>query len=165
MLRHRPALIGKAVRAPAIGFGTAIAITFACALVSSRLGWIDAGVLTGHREVKFIVKPDKWSFIVALLAGAAGVLSITAGMSSALVGVFISVTRVPAAGYASLALALGTWEDVGGSALHLAVNITGMILADTLTLLLQRLLWSRYGLSAPLTHREQARHAQPPLKS
>ncbi|WP_246239632.1 DUF389 domain-containing protein [Acrocarpospora corrugata] len=104
LLRRRPALIGKAIRALAIGFGTAIAITFACALVSSRLGWIDTSMLTGHQEVEFIVKPDNWSFIVALLAGAAGVLSIAAGKSSALVGVFISVTtpcrrlRLPRAG-------------------------------------------------------------------
>ncbi|MFC4590384.1 DUF389 domain-containing protein [Sphaerisporangium corydalis] len=161
LLHRRPALIGKALRALAIGFGVAIAITFAFALVSHWLGWIDAGILAGHREVEFIVKPDKWSFIVALLAGAAGVLSITAGKSSALVGVFISVTTVPAAGYASVAMALGAWDDVGASALQLAVNIAGMVVAGTLTLLMQRLLWSRYGLSVPIPERPRA--PRPPL--
>ncbi|HET8642513.1 MAG TPA: transglutaminaseTgpA domain-containing protein, partial [Pseudonocardiaceae bacterium] len=40
------------------------------------------------------------ALIVALLAGAAGMLSMTSAKSAALVGVFISVTTVPAAGYA-----------------------------------------------------------------
>ena len=44
--------------------------------------------------------------VVALLAGAAGVLSVTAGRTNVLVGVFISVTTVPAAGNLAVALAL-----------------------------------------------------------
>lgn len=161
LLRLRPALIAKAIRALAVGFSIAIAITFACALAARGLGWINADILGGHPEVEFIVKPDKWSFIVALLAGVAGVLSITAGKSSALIGVFISVTTVPAAGYASVALALGAWQDVGGSALQLAVNLAGMVVSGTLTLLAQHLLWSRYGLSTPLIHRNRTRSDHP----
>ncbi|WP_155351312.1 DUF389 domain-containing protein [Acrocarpospora pleiomorpha] len=157
LLRRRADLIARAVRALVVGFAVAMAITFACALVSTWLGWIDATMLDSHPEVEFIVKPDKWSFIVALLAGAAGVLSITAGKSSALVGVFISVTTVPAAGYASVALALGAWGDVGASALQLAVNILGMIVAGTLTLLIQHYLGARYHRAVPLTHQERGR--------
>jgi hypothetical protein len=59
------------------------------------------------------------------------------------VGVFISVTTVPAAG--NLALALGTWapSEMRGSAAQLGVNIAGMVLAGVVVLVLQRLLWSR----------------------
>ncbi|MEU7877480.1 DUF389 domain-containing protein [Microbispora bryophytorum] len=145
LLRRRWRLVGAAARTLTLGFAAAIAVTLACALVSRGLGWISPDSLRHHDEVRFIVTPDRWSFIVALLAGAAGVLSITAGKSSALVGVFISVTTVPAAGYMALALALGRWGEVGGSALQLLVNIAGMVVAGTLTLLLQRALWSRYG--------------------
>ncbi|GGO03665.1 DUF389 domain-containing protein [Microbispora bryophytorum] len=145
LLRRRWRLVGAAARTLTLGFAAAIAVTLACALVSRGLGWISPDSLRHHDEVRFIVTPDRWSFIVALLAGAAGVLSITAGKSSALVGVFISVTTVPAAGYMALALALGRWDEVGGSALQLLVNIAGMVVAGTLTLLLQRALWSRYG--------------------
>ncbi|MFE3447697.1 DUF389 domain-containing protein [Nonomuraea sp. NPDC059194] len=142
LLTRRWHLVGRAVSTLAIGFAVAIAITFACALVSRGLGWIDAKSLgVGHEEVQFIVKPDRWSFIVALLAGAAGVLSVTAGKSSALVGVFISVTTIPAAGYAAVALALGNWPEVGGSALQLAVNIAGMVISGTAVLCVQRLIW------------------------
>ena len=46
---------------------------------------------------------------MAVLAGIAGILSITARKSSALVGVFISVTTVPAAGNIAVAIALEHW--------------------------------------------------------
>lgn len=44
----------------------------------------------------------KWSFIVAVIAGAAGVLSLTSARTGGLSGVFISVTTVPAAGHIAL---------------------------------------------------------------
>ncbi|MBF8188484.1 DUF389 domain-containing protein [Nonomuraea sp. K274] len=145
LLRRRWALIATALRTLVVGFTVAIAITFACALVSYWLGWIELTSLDTNEEVQFIVKPDRWSFIVALLAGAAGVLSITAGKSSALIGVFISVTTVPAAGYAAVALALAHWDEVAPSISQLAVNIFGMIVAGTATLLVQRKFWPQVG--------------------
>ncbi len=145
LLRGSWHLVITSLRTLVIGFTVAIAITFACALVSNWLGWIDVGNLTTNAEVQFIVKPDRWSFIVALLAGAAGVLSVTAGKSSALVGVFISVTTVPAAGYVAVALALGHWAEVYASVSQLAVNILGMVIAGTGTLLVQRKFWPQVG--------------------
>jgi uncharacterized hydrophobic protein (TIGR00271 family) len=157
LLRRDLPLIGRAVRALAVGFATGIAVTLACALVLRGLGWIDAGMLVHNDEVRFIVKPDRWSFVVALLAGAAGVLSITADKSSALVGVFISVTTIPASGYAAVALALGEWAEVGGSAAQLAANLAGMVVSGTATLAAQRHLWSRYGMRPlPRTQRRPA---------
>jgi uncharacterized hydrophobic protein (TIGR00271 family) len=158
LLQRRWTLIGAASRTLAVGFATAIAVTLACALVSRGFGWVTPETLRHNDDVHFIVTPDKWSFIVAVLAGAAGVLSITAGKSSALVGVFISVTTVPAAGYMAVALALGQWAQVGGSLAQLVVNVAGMVVAGTATLLLQRLLWRRYGprftVAAPSTPRK-----------
>ncbi|MFD8528094.1 DUF389 domain-containing protein [Streptosporangium canum] len=149
LLRGDRHLIGRALRALAVGFATAIAITFACALVSRGLGWIGPFSLTGHKEIEFIVKPDRWSFIVALLAGAAGVLSVTAGKSSALVGVFISVTTVPAAGYFAVAAALTRWDDMAASVAQLAVNIAGMVISGTVTLVVQKAYWARFGTRLP----------------
>ncbi|MGN9836525.1 DUF389 domain-containing protein [Nonomuraea sp. H19] len=150
VLHRRRHLIVTALRTLAVGFAVAIAITFACALVSTWLGWIDFHNLDSNAEVQFIVKPDKWSFIVALLAGAAGVLSITAGKSSALIGVFISVTTVPAAGYVAVALAVGAWHEVMPSAAQLAVNIAGMIISGTATLVVQRKFWPQVGRRSSL---------------
>ncbi|MDF5751482.1 DUF389 domain-containing protein [Spongiactinospora sp. TRM90649] len=149
LLRRDLRLIGRASRTVVAGFGVGIAVTFVCALVSYALDWIGPTSLDSHASVEFIVKPDRWSFIVALLAGAAGVLSITAAKSSALIGVFISVTTVPAAGYAALAIALGRWGDLGGSVAQVAINVTGMIISGTATLYAQRVLWARYGARYP----------------
>ncbi|MCF6469799.1 DUF389 domain-containing protein [Nonomuraea sp. MG754425] len=145
LLRRRWHLVVTALRTLVIGFTVAIAITYACALVSHWWGWIDIGNLTSNEEVRFIVKPDRWSFIVALLAGAAGVLSVTAGKSSALVGVFISVTTVPAAGYVAVAAALSDWREVAPSVAQLAINIVGMVIAGTTTLVIQRRFWPQVG--------------------
>jgi acyl-[acyl carrier protein]--UDP-N-acetylglucosamine O-acyltransferase len=55
--------------------------------------------ITGPRpDTAFIYTPDRWSFLVAIIAGAAGVLSLTSDRVGGLSGVFISVTTVPAAG-------------------------------------------------------------------
>ncbi|TYB58112.1 DUF389 domain-containing protein [Nonomuraea sp. PA05] len=145
LLRRRGHLIVTALRTLAIGFTVAIAITYACALVSYWLGWIDIGNLTSNEEVQFIVKPDRWSFIVALLAGAAGVLSVTAGKSSALVGVFISVTTVPAAGYVAVAMAVSDWGEVAAAVSQLGINILGMVISGTITLMVQRKFWPQVG--------------------
>lgn len=45
--------------------------------------------------------------VIALLAGIAGTLSLTAAKSGTLVGVFISVTTVPAVGIIALTAAVG----------------------------------------------------------
>jgi uncharacterized hydrophobic protein (TIGR00271 family) len=141
-------LLGGAARLLLIGFVAAIAITTLLALVACAAGWVDAASLTRPRpQTGFIWTPDRWSFVVALLAGTAGTLSLTAGRSNALVGVFISVTTVPAAGNLALAVALGVGHEMGGAAAQLAVNIAGMVVAGVVTLLVQRVAWRR--LTAP----------------
>ena len=80
-----------------------------------------------------------------MLAGVAGTLSLTAGRTAVLVGVFISVTTVPAAGNLALALALADPSELRGSAAQLVINLAGMIAAGTLVLVLQRWIWARWG--------------------
>ncbi|MEU0568395.1 DUF389 domain-containing protein [Nonomuraea sp. NPDC005983] len=150
LLGGRWRLVTTSLRTLVVGFTAGIAVTFACALVSYWLGWIDPHNLQINAEVQFIVKPDRWSFIVALLAGGAGVLSVTAGKSSALVGVFISVTTVPAAGYVAVALALSDWKEVPGSVAQLALNILGMVISGTVTLMVQRRFWPQVGRRSSL---------------
>ncbi|MBO0705967.1 MAG: DUF389 domain-containing protein [Candidatus Dormibacteraeota bacterium] len=139
--------ISMGLRTLVLGFAVGIAITFVGALVARWLGWIEPGLLTQRTLTAFIVQPDRWSLIVAVLAGAAGILSLTSSRSTTLVGVFISVTTVPAAGNVALALALASWHEVIASAEQLGVNVAGMIVAGTLTLLIQRVAWSRVPFS------------------
>ncbi|MEU5883637.1 DUF389 domain-containing protein [Spirillospora sp. NPDC047279] len=138
----KPGLVVMATRNLAVGFVVAIVVTYVCAEVSYAIGVIQEGMLDKPRPMTaFIYSPDRWSFIVALLAGAAGVLSLTAAKSSALVGVFISVTTVPAAGNLAVALALRHLDEIRGSLLQLGVNILGMLIAGVVTLLVQRAVW------------------------
>jgi uncharacterized hydrophobic protein (TIGR00271 family) len=147
LVRRRGTLLGLAVRTLLLGFSLAIACTTVVALAGRGLGWISASDITGSRPgTGFIYTPDKWSFVVALIAAAAGVLSLTSAKVGGLSGVFISVTTVPAAGNIALALALGAGEELWGSALQLVINLTGMGLAGWATLTLQKLVWTRISL-------------------
>jgi len=138
----RSGLAGRAVLLLLKAFGVAIAVTVLLALLARAAGWVILDDVTGPRPLTgFIWRPDKWSAVVAVLAGCAGVLSQTAGRSNALVGVFISVTTVPAAGDFALSMAMGAPEQLAGSAAQLGINLVGMTLAGVATLLTQRTLW------------------------
>lgn len=116
----------------------------AAALAARALGWVVVDDVTGPRPgTAFIYTPDKWSFIVAIVAAAAGVLSLTSAKVGGLSGVFISVTTVPAAGNVALGLAFGVGDEIWGSALQLVVNLTGMAVAGWLTLTIQKAVWGR----------------------
>lgn len=103
-------------------------------------------MLSAH-QVEFVYQVGPYSLIVALLAGAAGMLAMTSAKSAALVGVFVSVTTVPAAGYAVVAAVLGEWDRCLGSVVQLVVNMIGIVLAAAGVLLLRR---RRVGDDRPL---------------
>ena len=84
--------------------------------------------------------------IVAVIAGTAGVLSLTSARSGGLAGVFISVTTVPAAGNIALGIAFGAGYEIWPSALQLLVNICGMAVAGWAALALQQFVWSRVSI-------------------
>lgn len=126
------------------GFVVAIAVVTLLALIAAATPLVDPDMLSSPRpQTSFIYRPDAWSFIVAVVAGMAGVLAMTTNQGSALVGVFISVTTVPAAGNLALAVALGDAEELVGSLAQLSLNLAGMVVAGVVVVLLQRLLWKR----------------------
>jgi uncharacterized hydrophobic protein (TIGR00271 family) len=147
LVRRRFSLCALAARTLVIGFAAAIGLTTLAALAARALGWVGVEDITGPRpETAFIYTPDKWSFIVAVIAAAAGVLSLTSAKVGGLSGVFISVTTIPAAGNVALGLAFGIADEIWGSTLQLVVNLTGMAVAGCLTLALQHAVWSRMSL-------------------
>ncbi|MET8773871.1 DUF389 domain-containing protein [Nocardia sp. NPDC004654] len=144
LVRRRFVLFGLAVRTLLLGFAAAIVVTFVLVLIGRGLGWITIEDVTGPRPgTAFIYTPDKWSFIVAVIAAAAGVLALTSSKASGLAGVFISVTTVPAAGNIALGVAFGVQEAIWGSTLQLIVNLSGMAFAGWATLAFQQAVWSR----------------------
>lgn len=127
-------------------FAVATAVVAVLAWIASLCGAVTTADLTAARpQTGFIWRPDMWSFVVALLAGAAGVWALATDKTSAMVGVFISVTTVPAAGNLALGIALGDPSEIGGSAAQLGINVVGMVLAGVATLMTQRIVWRRIG--------------------
>jgi len=152
LVTRRAHLLGSALRTLLLGFAVAIALTTAIFALLAQLGWVSSASVTGPRPLtEFIYRPDNWSVVVAVIAGVAGVLALVTGRSATLTGVFISVTTIPAAGNIALALPFADWPEVFGSALQLAINITGMAVSGWLTLLLLRHLRWR-----PRAHRQPA---------
>ena len=144
LVRRRYSLLALAGRTLVTGFAVAIAVTTVAALLGRALGWVTAADVTGPRpQTAFIYSPDKWSFIVAVIAAAAGVLSLTSAKVGGLSGVFISVTTIPAAGNVALGLAFGVESAVWDSTLQLVINIAGMTLAGWATLAFQQGAWRR----------------------
>ncbi|MGH3987078.1 MAG: DUF389 domain-containing protein [Pseudonocardiaceae bacterium] len=146
---RRGDLVRRAALALGVGFPLAMLIAAAGALLGKWAGLIPA-VLRETDQVDFIYDVGAFSFIVALLAGVAGMLSLTSAKSAALVGVFISVTTVPAAGYAVVAATAGEWGTAGLSSLQLLVNLVGIVFAGVLVLLLRTRRDSR-NLDRPLS--------------
>jgi uncharacterized hydrophobic protein (TIGR00271 family) len=143
-------LVRQSARTLVLGFAVATALTVVAALLVRAVGWATLDDLLGQRPATgFITRPDRWSFPVAFIAGAAGMLALTSAKSSSLVGVFISVTTVPAAAAFALAVAFGDWAEAGRSALQLGINVVGILLAGLIAVLALRGLWRRAPRSLP----------------
>ncbi len=149
LVRRRYNLLRQAARTLAIGFSVSIGTVTVLAAIARLAGLISVDdVMEESRPgTAFVYAPNVWSLIVAVIAGAAGVLALTSAKSGGLVGVFISVTTIPASGNIAVAAVFGLWHEVWGSSVTLIVNITGMAIAGWLTLLAQERVWRRISRS------------------
>jgi uncharacterized hydrophobic protein (TIGR00271 family) len=144
VVRGRRRLVRRAVTALVVGFTVAMAVTVLTTWGLDAIGLIEKSMLLEPRPLtSFIWKPDALSWVVGFLAGIAGMLSLTSAKAGTLVGVLISVTTVPAAANAAVALAYGVGDEAVGSALQLVINVAAIVTAGVLTLLVQRLAWPR----------------------
>jgi uncharacterized hydrophobic protein (TIGR00271 family) len=139
LVRRKGYLARRAALALIVGFPVAMVVTAIGVLSLEAVGWIKVSSLRDLNQVDFIFQVGPLSFVVALFAGAAGMLSLVSAKSAALVGVFISVTTVPAAGFAVVAATVGDWDIAAKSAAQLAVNLTGIVLAGIAVLWVRRI--------------------------
>ena len=145
MTRRDRRTIGSGIAALGAGFGVAIAATLVFGLVIRASGQTPAAFLAGVRPVAdFINSPDVFSVIVAVLAGLVGVVSLTEVKASTLIGVFISVTTIPAAASIGISIAYSLWREAGGSALQLLLNVVVLIVVGDLALTAQHWIWGRH---------------------
>ena len=144
IVQQRRDLAKRSLTALAVGFPVGIGVTLLAAMFGKAVG-ISPGDLAPQHQVLtgFISHPDWFSFIIAFLAGTAGMISLTSAKSGALIGVLISVTTIPAAGNMAVAATYRDWGEVAGAAEQLAVNLTSIVLAGVLTLFVQRRFYIR----------------------
>ncbi|MEU6260836.1 DUF389 domain-containing protein [Streptomyces sp. NPDC047043] len=143
-VQRHPRLALRSLTALLLGFAVAMLVTVGFTHVMDWLNLFTKVRLAAERpNTNFIYRPDAFSFVVAVLAGIAGTLSLTSAKSGLLVGVAISVTTVPAAANAAVAFAYDEYRQAWGSTEQLLLNLLGIILAGTLTLLTQKWLWAR----------------------
>jgi uncharacterized hydrophobic protein (TIGR00271 family) len=136
-----------------VGFLLAIAFAFAFSLVVRAAGWESQAFRVGIRPVSsFINTPDVFSVIVAVLAGIVGVVSIVEARTGALIGVFISVTTIPAAADIGVSLAFAQWSEAAGSVTQLLLNLTILTAVGAAGLVVQRRFWERLGRRATAAH-------------
>jgi uncharacterized hydrophobic protein (TIGR00271 family) len=134
----------RSLKALAVGFPLGITAAFLFGLFAKWTGLVDSDFVLGeHQLTAFISEPNTFSFIVALFAGAAGTLSLTAAKSGALVGVLISVTTIPAAAAIGVACAFADWTAWRGAMAQLALNLGAVTIAGVMTLLVQRQVFQR----------------------
>ena len=145
VVRRKRGIAGMASVTLFGGFALSAAIAWGVWAIAYGLGLITYEQATTGAATEFIVSPDAWSFVIALLAGIAGVLSLTTSKSSALVGVFISITTVPAVGTLGVTLAVGAWDEALSSVVQLTVNLAGLFIAGIATLYVQLKIGRRIG--------------------
>jgi uncharacterized hydrophobic protein (TIGR00271 family) len=144
LVQRRRRLALRSGVALAVGFPLAITVVYLATLLAKATGLTTEEFDTAdHQIANLIASPDAFTVIVALCAGAAGMLSLSTAKSGALIGVLISVTTIPAAANVGVAAAYMDGEGWRGSIAQLALNLTSIVVAGTTVLAVQRLLYAR----------------------
>jgi uncharacterized hydrophobic protein (TIGR00271 family) len=127
-----------------VGFSVAIVVSLLFSLVIRAFDLQPRAFSLGIRPVSNLINtPNAFSVVVAVLAGIVGVVSLTEARTSTLLGVFISVTTIPAAADIGLSSAYGSWSEARGSLIQLLLNVGLLLAVGIVGLRLQRRLWQR----------------------
>jgi uncharacterized hydrophobic protein (TIGR00271 family) len=127
-----------------VGFTAASIAALALGAVIRAAGITPRAFELGVRPVSNLINtPNAFSVIVAVLAGIVGILSLTESRASTLIGVFISVTTIPAASDIGLSVSYGSWAEARGSLLQLLLNVSILIVVGMIMLVTQKRIWDR----------------------
>jgi uncharacterized hydrophobic protein (TIGR00271 family) len=133
----------RSLAALTLGFPMAALAALLLTLAARGLDRIPAPYLAGERPVTgLLIGANLGAFVVAFVAGAAGMIALGRAKSGAVVGVLVSITTIPAASNVGVALAMGSPSEAGKSLLILLVNLAGLLIGGVVTLLGTRV-WAR----------------------
>jgi uncharacterized hydrophobic protein (TIGR00271 family) len=144
LVERRLDLAARSALALVVGFPIAILVTLLTVFVLRETGTAPEALVAQERpDTFFIAHPNTFSVLVALIAGAAGLLSLATAKSGALMGVLISVTTIPAAANVGVAAAYGDAVQLRGAGGQLGLNLACIVLGGVLTLATQRIVFMR----------------------
>jgi uncharacterized hydrophobic protein (TIGR00271 family) len=117
------------------GLGAAVLAATATGLVVRAVGHDDGSLDPANRFfTSFVTEPNGYSAVVAFAAGVAGTIALARRQATALAGVLVSVTTIPAAAAMGLDLSTGTWRDFAGATIQLGINLVCLLAAGLATL-------------------------------
>jgi uncharacterized hydrophobic protein (TIGR00271 family) len=148
LVERRRQLAVRSVSSLMVGFVVGIGVSCVIVIVCHALGAFPAHLNESTHALPEAVAnvvgdPNFYTVFVAFLAGVIGMLSLSTAKTGALIGVLVSVTTIPAASNVALAMAYQRWDTALGSLAQLAVNLTTLLVAATLTLAIQRAVYLR----------------------
>jgi hypothetical protein len=137
-----PALVGRAFWTLIAGLGTAGATAGLVAVLLNALDLLPSSFRVGENGLAGLTTVNSSTFVVALVAGVAGILALETRAAAA-VGVAISVTTIPASAYLGVAAGLGEVDEASGALAVLAINVAMLLVGGSLTLVAQEALTRR----------------------
>jgi len=138
------ATAGRGLLALLIGFSAAVVAALALGACIRAAGLTPRAFALGVRPVSSLINtPNAFSVIVAVVAGIVGILSLTESRTATLIGVFISVTTIPAAADIGLSMSYGSWAEARGSLIQLLINVGILVVVGMVMLVVQKRIWDR----------------------
>jgi uncharacterized hydrophobic protein (TIGR00271 family) len=135
-------VVSDSAAALTVGFGLAVVAALLLGLIIRAAGLEPREFALGVRPVSNLVNTPNWfSVIVAVLAGVVGVISLAEARASTLIGVFISVTTIPAAADMGVSAAFGSGQEALGSFEQLLLNVFLLALVAAVGIPAQRAIW------------------------
>jgi uncharacterized membrane protein len=142
--RRDAGTVGRGLLALLVGFTGAVIAAFVLGMVIRAAGHTPLAFEHGVRPVSDLINtPNVFSVIVAVLAGIVGIVSLTESRGTTLLGVFVSVTTIPAAADIGLSISYSSWSEAWGSFLQLLLNVSILVIVGMTMLVVQKRTWDR----------------------
>ena len=136
--------IRQGLRALVVGFLLAIVASLLFSLVVRGFGLEPKAFGSGITPVSDLINsPNFFSVVVAVLAGIVGVVSLAESRANTLIGVFVSVTTIPAAADVGVSTVFERWNEAWGSLEQLLLNLVLLVIVGAIALNFTRRFWIR----------------------
>jgi uncharacterized hydrophobic protein (TIGR00271 family) len=142
LVARRPRLVGRAFWTLTAGLATAGIVAGVLTAILDLVGLLPSNFRVGENGLAGLTTVNSSTFVVALVAGVAGILALETRASAA-VGVAISVTTIPASAYIGVAAGVGEVGKASGALAVLGINVAMLLAGGSLTLVTQQALTRR----------------------